>query len=76
MIRFYRDGTRIWRWAFRLRWRWLRGLGIGVEHVPGPLAPDDPWIYSRVEVRILVVKLTVEHRRTWASPPDQPEGGR
>lgn len=63
----YGDGLDVWRWGLQFRIRPLRGLGIGVEWHPGPFQ-DSPATHSRVELRLGVVVVVVEHARTWVRP--------
>lgn len=64
----YRDGIRLGRWGFRVSWRWLHGVGVGIEWEPGPVGGG--WTFSRLRVRLLVVLLTIEHVTTWVKLPD------
>ncbi len=60
-IQFYCDGVRIWRWGFRIHWRWTRGISLGIELMPS--------IFVRVEIRLLFVTFTILHVTTWAMVP-------
>lgn len=72
MIRFYRGDRdiEIYRWAFRVRWRWIRGLGLGVEVYPWRerMRGDNFWTFANVEFKVLVVAITIEHTTTRVKP--------
>ena len=69
VIRFYADGVRLFRWGLQIRWRWIRGFTVGVEHKRGPHS-ESKWTHSSITVSLLVVAVVIEHANTYS-----PSGG-
>lgn len=68
MIKFYRDAVVIYRWGFRFNWRWIRGLGVGVEVYPSRWPGQGFLGHTKMELRLLALILTIEHILTSFKP--------
>jgi hypothetical protein len=63
IIRFYADGLRLFRWSLQLRWRWIRGFAVGIEHRRGPHS-ESKWTHSSLTVSLVFFAVVVEHANT------------